>query len=47
MLKKGRPVTREVWEALNYMGHLPSPWTAEHEAAVPPPFRDESRIERD
>jgi hypothetical protein len=40
MIKNGLPLTREKWISMNYMGHPPEPWTAEHEAEVPAPWRD-------
>jgi hypothetical protein len=39
MLEKGLPLTREQWISMNYLGHPPEPWTAEHEATVPEPFQ--------
>lgn len=38
MIEHKLPLTREQWISLNYMGHPPEPWTAEHEAEVPTPF---------
>jgi hypothetical protein len=39
MINNGLPLTREQWISMNYLGHPPEPWTAEHEAEVPAPFR--------
>ena len=42
MIKNGIPLTREKWISMNYLGHPPEPWTAEHEADVPEPWRRET-----
>jgi hypothetical protein len=39
MIRAGVPLTREKWLSMNYLGHPPQPWTSEHEAEVPEPFR--------
>lgn len=39
MLEHNIPLTREKWISINYLGHPPEPWTDEHEAEVPMPFR--------
>jgi hypothetical protein len=40
LLKKlGIPVTRENYLHLAYAGTPPEPWTAEHEASLPPALR--------
>jgi hypothetical protein len=40
MIKHGIPLNRETWITMNYLGHPPDPWTAEHEGEVPAPWRD-------
>jgi hypothetical protein len=40
MIRERMPLTREKWISLNYLGHPPKPWTGEHEAEVPAPWRD-------
>jgi hypothetical protein len=45
MIKNDLPLTREKWMAMNYLGDPPKPWTAEHEAEVPEPWRHERHIE--
>jgi hypothetical protein len=39
MIRGGAPLTREQWIISAYLGHPPHPWTSEHEAEVPAPFR--------
>ena len=34
------PITRENYLHLNYMGEIPDPWTAEHEAELPRRLQD-------
>ncbi len=38
----GVPVTRESYIHVAYMGNPPEPWTAEHEAELPPELRREA-----
>jgi hypothetical protein len=47
MLKHGLPLTRASYVAANWgpSSDLPSPWTAEHEAEIPEPLQDWSRVE--
>jgi hypothetical protein len=39
MIKHGIPLTRERYINLNYLGHPPKPWTAEHEGELPTAFQ--------
>jgi hypothetical protein len=39
MIDKGLPLTREQYITLNFIGHPPGPWTAEHEYEVPMSFQ--------
>jgi hypothetical protein len=39
MIEHGIPLTREKYISMSYLGHPPDPWTAEHEAELPTPFR--------
>jgi hypothetical protein len=40
MIEHDIPLTREQFISMNYLGHPPEPWTAEHEGEVPAPWRD-------
>jgi hypothetical protein len=46
MLKKGMPLTREMWKQANWGADVPSDedWNAEHEMEVPECFRDLSSL---
>jgi hypothetical protein len=39
MIEHKLPLTRETYISMNYLGHPPDPWTAEHEYELPTPFR--------
>lgn len=39
MIREHLPLTREKWISMNWLGHPPHPWTAEHEEEVPEPFK--------
>jgi hypothetical protein len=39
MIKNNLPLTREQWISMNYLGHPPEPWTAEHEYELPRSFQ--------
>ena len=39
-------VTRENYLHLAYFGQIPDPWTAEHEAELPPYLQDWSKVRR-
>jgi hypothetical protein len=47
MIRDGLPLNRKKWINLNYLGHPPKPWTAEHEGEVPAPWRDFANVEDD
>ena len=44
MLKNNIPVTREDYIYLNHGGKPPKPWTHEHEAELPEPLQDASKV---
>jgi hypothetical protein len=44
MLKNGIPPTRENYIYHAYAGKPPDPWTHEHEAEIPEPLQDGSKV---
>lgn len=47
LTRKGVPVNRENYLQLAYPDGLPSPWTAEHEDALPDDLQDMSKVSDD
>ena len=46
MIRRGVPLTRQMWIEMNWGGDVPKPWTAEDEDEVPEPWRDPSKVGR-
>lgn len=44
MLDGNLPLNRESYIAMAYLGDTPEEWTAEHEASLPGPLQDFSKV---